>query len=39
MGDIVLRKDETAAGPTYKYAKVIKVHISADGRVRAVDIE
>jgi hypothetical protein len=39
VGDIVLRKDETAAGQTYKYAKVIKVHISADGRVRAADIE
>jgi hypothetical protein len=39
VGDIVLRKDETAAGQTYKYAKVIKVHISADGKVRAADIE
>jgi hypothetical protein len=39
VGDIVLRKDETAAGQTYKYAKVIKVHASADGRVRAADIE
>ncbi len=39
MGDIVLRKDETAAGQTYKYAKVIKVHISTDGKVRAADIE
>jgi hypothetical protein len=39
VGDIVLRKDETAAGQTYKYAKVIKVHTSADGKVRAADIE
>jgi hypothetical protein len=39
VGDIVLRKDETAAGQTYKYAKVIKVHVSTDGRVRAADIE
>ncbi len=38
-GDIVLRKDETAAGQTYKYAKVIKVHTSSDGKVRAADIE
>jgi hypothetical protein len=38
-GDIVLRKDETAAGQTYKYAKVVKVHTSADGKVRAADIE
>jgi hypothetical protein len=39
VGDIVLRKDETAAGQTYKYAKVIKVHTSTDGKVRAADIE
>ncbi len=35
----MLRKDETAAGQTYKYAKVIKVHVSSDNRVRAADIE
>jgi hypothetical protein len=39
VGYVVLRKDETAAGQTYKYAKVIKVHTSADGKVRAADIE
>ncbi len=39
MGDIVLRKDETAASQTYKYARVIKVHASADGKVRAADVE
>jgi hypothetical protein len=39
VGDIVLRKDETAVGQTYKYAKVTKVHTSADGKVRAADIE
>ncbi len=39
MGDIVLRKDETAAGQTYKYARVIKVHVGTDGKVRARDIE
>jgi hypothetical protein len=38
-GDIVLRKDETAAGQTYKYAKVVKVHAGTDGKVRAADIE
>jgi hypothetical protein len=38
-GDIVLRKDETAAGQTYKYAKAVKVHTSTDGKVRAADIE
>ncbi len=39
VGDVVLRKDETAAGQTYKYAKVIKVHTSTDGKVRAADVE
>ncbi len=39
VGDVVLRKDETAAGQTYKYAKVVKVHTSTDGKVRAADIE
>ncbi len=39
VGDIVLRKDETAAGQSYKYARVTKVHVSTDGRVRAADIE
>jgi hypothetical protein len=39
VGDVVLRKDETAAGQTYKYAKVTKVHTSTDGKVRAADIE
>ncbi len=39
VGDIVLRKYETAAGQTYKYAKVVRVHASEDGKVRAVDIK
>jgi hypothetical protein len=39
VGDIVLRKDETAVGQTYKYARVTKVHVSTDGRVRAADVE
>jgi hypothetical protein len=39
VGDIVLRKDETAAGQTYKYAKVVRVHASADDKVRAADVE
>ncbi len=39
VGDIVLRKDETAAGQTYKYAKVVRVHVSTDGKVRAADVE
>ncbi len=39
VGDIVLRKDETATGQMYKYAKVIKVHASSDDKVRAADIE
>jgi hypothetical protein len=39
VGDIVLRKDETAAGQANKYARVTKVHVSTDGRVRAVYVE
>jgi hypothetical protein len=39
VGDVVLRKDETAAGQTYMYAKFVRVHTSADGKVRAADIE
>jgi hypothetical protein len=39
VGDVVLRKDETAAGQTYKYSKVVRVHTSTDGKVRATDIE
>ncbi len=39
VGDIVLRKDETAAGHTYKYARVIKVHVGTDGKVMSPDIE
>jgi hypothetical protein len=35
----VLKKDETAAGQTYKYARVTKVHVGTDGKVRAADIE
>jgi hypothetical protein len=36
---MVLRKDETAAGQTHKYARVVKVHVGTDGKVRAADIE
>jgi hypothetical protein len=39
VGDIVLRKDETAAGQTYKYARVAKVHVGTNGKVRAADEE
>jgi hypothetical protein len=35
----MLRKDETAAGQTYKHARVVKVHVGIDGRVRSADIE
>ncbi len=35
----MLRKEETADGQTYKYAKVVRVHTSTDGKVRAADIE
>jgi hypothetical protein len=39
VGDVVLKKDEMAAGQTYKYARVTKVHVGMDGKVRAADIE
>ncbi len=39
MGDVVLREDETAAGQTYKYALIVKVHAGVDGRIRSADIE
>jgi hypothetical protein len=39
VGDIILRKDETAAGQTYKYARITNVHIGSDSKVRAADIE
>jgi hypothetical protein len=39
LGDVVLRKDETAAGQTYKYARITKVQVGSDGKVRAADIE
>jgi hypothetical protein len=39
VGNIVLRKDETAAGQTYKHARVVKVHVGSDGRVRSSDIK
>jgi hypothetical protein len=32
-------KRRTAAGQTYKHARVIKVHVGMDGRVRSADIE
>jgi hypothetical protein len=39
VGDVVLGKDETVAGQTYKCARVTKVHVGMDGKVRAADIE
>jgi hypothetical protein len=39
VGDIVFRKNETAASQTFKYARVTKVHVGTDGKVRSVDIE
>ncbi len=39
VGDIVLRKEETAASQTYKHARVIKAHVGTDGRVRTAEIK
>jgi hypothetical protein len=38
VGDVI-RNDETAAGQTYKYARIIGIHVGSDGRVRSVDVE
>jgi hypothetical protein len=35
VDDIVLWKDKTAAGQTYKYVRVIKVHAGTNGKVRS----
>ncbi len=39
MRDIVLRKDETAAGQTYEYARIVAAHASTDGKVKSADVE
>ncbi len=40
VGDVMHRRDETAAVQTPKYAHVVKVHNGTDGMVvRSVDIE
>jgi hypothetical protein len=39
VGDVVLRKGKTAASQTYKYARITRVHIGSDGKMRAADIE
>jgi hypothetical protein len=39
VGDVVLRKDETAAGQTYKSVRIIGVHAGSDGKVRSADVE
>jgi hypothetical protein len=38
--DVVLRRDETAAGQTgqmYKYTQIVNVHVGSDGKVTAWD--
>jgi hypothetical protein len=39
VGDVVLRKDDTTAGQTYKYARIIGIHVGSDGKVRSADVE
>jgi hypothetical protein len=34
-----LRKDETAAGQTYKYARIVGMHTGSDGKDRSADVE
>jgi hypothetical protein len=37
--DVVIRRDEMAAGQTHKYTHVIEVHNGTDKMVRSADIE
>jgi hypothetical protein len=37
--DVVLRKDKTVTGQTYKYARIISVHVGSDGKVRWADVK
>ncbi len=39
MGDVVLRKDETASGQTYKYARIMGVHVRVNRKVRLADVD
>jgi hypothetical protein len=39
VADVVLRKDEMAAGQTYKYARLMKDHIDLDGKVMSAGTE
>ncbi len=39
VGDVLLRKDETAAGLTYKYAQFVGMHVGVDGKVRSGDMK
>jgi hypothetical protein len=39
VGDVVLRKDETAAGQMYKYSRIVGVHVGMDGKVRSANVE
>jgi hypothetical protein len=38
-GDFMLKKDETAASQTYKYAQVVRTHEGSDGKVISADVE
>jgi hypothetical protein len=35
VGDVMLRRDETAALQTHKYAQVARIHVVTDGMVRS----
>ncbi len=39
VGDVVLRMNETAAGQTYQYARIVNVHVRSGEKVRAADVE
>jgi hypothetical protein len=39
VGNVVLRRDETATGQTHKYARILQVHDSTDKMAWSVDME
>ncbi len=39
VGDVVLSRDETAAGQSRKYAQVLKVHTGTDGMICSANLE
>jgi hypothetical protein len=39
VGDVVLSRDEAAAGQSHKYVQVLKVHTDTDGMICSANLE